>query len=287
MRDALLGSRFARANCALLAVMVAAALFGPWLSPWQFDDVDWEAIDMAPSGVHWFGTDGVGRDLLTRTLVGMRLSLAIAAAATLVSCAIGIPWGAVAGYRGGRIDQAMMRVVDGLYALPFVLLVILLVALFGRNVVLLFVALGAVFWLDLARIVRGQTLAVRGEGYVQAARAMGATSARIVFRHIVPNVAGPALIYATLAVPSVIIAESFISFLGLGAQEPQTSLGVLIADGARQMHSSPWQLIFPALMLALTLFPLNVLGDRLRDAADSPRSSRPFRRLPRLRNSRR
>lgn len=270
VRNALFGSRFARANCTLLALMVAAAVFGPWLSPWQFDDVDWEAIDRAPSYAHWFGTDGVGRDLLTRTLAGMRISLAIALAATLVSCAIGIPWGAVAGYLGGRFDQFMMRFVDGLYALPFVLLVILLVALFGRNVVLLFLALGAVSWLDLARIVRGQTLAVRGADYVQAARAMGATTSRIVLRHIVPNVAGPALIYATLAVPGVIIAESFISFLGLGIQEPETSLGVLIADGARQLHSSPWQLIFPALMLALTLFPLNVLGDRLRDAADSP-----------------
>ena len=269
MRDVLFGSALARASCMVLALVVAGALCGPWLSPWQFDGVDWDAIDAPPSGLHWFGTDGVGRDLLTRMLAGARVSLLIAVAATLVSCLIGIPWGAAAGYLGGRADQAMMRVVDGLYALPFVLLVILLVALFGRNVVLLFVALGAVSWLDLARIVRGQTLAARNEAYVQAARALGATTARIVLRHIVPNVAGPALIYATLAMPGVIIAESFISFLGLGVQEPQTSLGVLIADGARQLHSSPWQLIFPALALALTLFSLNVLGDRLRDALDS------------------
>ena len=274
MREALFGSRSARLCCLLLALVVAGAACGPSLSPWQPDEVDWESIDRPPSGSHWFGTDGVGRDLLTRTLAGARVSIAIALASTLVSCLIGIPWGALAGYLGGHVDQAMMRLVDGLYALPFVLLVILLVALFGRNVVLLFVALGAVSWLDLARIVRGQTLAARNEAYVQAARAMGATTRRIVLHHIVPNVAGPALIYATLAVPAVIIAESFVSFLGLGVQEPQTSLGVLIADGARQLHSSPWQLIFPAGLLALTLFALNVLGDRLRDALDAPRGGR-------------
>ena len=200
------------------------------------------------------------------------MSIVIAVAATLVSCIIGIPWGAAAGYVGGSTDMAMMRVVDGLYALPFILLVILLVVLFGRNVVLLFVALGAVSWLDLARIVRGQTLAAKNEAYVEAARAMGVGTPGIIARHIVPNVAGPALVYATLTVPGVIIAESFLirapEFLGLGVQEPQTSWGVLIADGAREMRSSPWQLIFPASMLALTLFALslNVLGDRMRDA---------------------
>ena len=269
MREALLGTRLAQTCCAVLLGIALAAAIGPWLTPWELDAVDWDAIDSAPSAAHWFGTDGNGRDLLARTLGGARVSLVIAVAATLVSCLIGIPWGAVAGYVGGRLDQAMMRVVDGFYALPFVLLVILLVALFGRNIFLLFIALGAVSWLDLARIVRGQTLVARNEAYVQAARALGATTAGIVFRHIVPNVVGPALVYATLTIPGVIIAESFISFLGLGVQEPQTSWGVLIADGTREMRSSPWQLLFPASLLAATLFACNVLGDRLRDAQDA------------------
>ena len=268
MREALFGSVLARACCVVLAVVLVGALAGPALSPWAFDAVDWDAIDAPPSAQHWFGTDGIGRDLLTRTLSGARVSLAIALLATSVSCLIGIPWGALAGYVGGHVDQAMMRFVDGLYALPFVLLVILLGALFGRSIYLLFIALGAVSWLDLARIVRGQTLAAKNEAYVEAARAMGATLPRIVFRHIAPNVVGPAIVYATLTVPGVVIAESFISFLGLGVQEPRTSWGVLIADGAREMRTSPWQLAFPTIFLAATLFSFNVLGDRLRAAFD-------------------
>lgn len=278
MREALFGSVLARVCCAVLAVVVLGALAGPALSPWAFDAVDWDAIDAPPSARHWFGTDGVGRDLLTRTLSGARVSMAIALLATSVSCLIGIPWGAVAGYLGGHVDQAMMRFVDGLYALPFILLVILLGALFGRSIHLLFIALGAVSWLDLARIVRGQTLAAKNEAYVEAARAMGATMPRIVFRHIAPNVVGPAIVYATLTVPGVVIAESFISFLGLGVQEPRTSWGVLIADGAREMRTSPWQLAFPAAFLAATLFSFNVLGDRLRAAFDVRSASGPSRR---------
>ena len=273
MRDALFGTALARLCCAVLGLVLIGAVAGPWLSPWAFDAVDWNAIDAPPSAAHWFGTDAVGRDLLTRTLHGARISLAIALLATAVSCLIGIPWGALAGYLGGRADQAMMRIVDGLYALPFVLLVILLGALFGRNIYLLFTALGAVSWLDLARIVRGQTLAAKNQTYVAAARAMGATTARIVFRHIAPNVAGPAVVYATLTIPGVVIAESFISFLGLGVQEPRTSWGVLIADGARQMRASPWQLAFPASFLAATLFAVNILGDRLRAALASDYSA--------------
>ena len=266
LREALFGSALARVCCAALALVLIGAVVGPALVPWQFDAVDWDAIDAPPSAAHWFGTDGAGRDLLARTLVGARVSLAIAVAATTVSCLIGIPFGAAAGFLGGYADQAMMRLVDGLYALPFILLVILLVALFGRNIVLLFMALGAVSWLDLARIVRSQTLVVKNEAYVAAARGLGASTAGILARHVVPNVGGPALVYATLTVPGVIIAESFISFLGLGVQEPQTSWGVLIADGAREIQSSPWQLIFPAACLAITLFAFNVLGDRLRNA---------------------
>ena len=265
MREALFGTPLARLCCGVLALVVAAAIVGPALSPWAFDAVDWNAIDAPPSAAHWFGTDGAGRDLLARTLAGARVSLAIALCATTVSCLIGIPFGACAGYFGGAADQAMMRLVDGLYALPFILLVILLVALFGRHIVLLFTALGAVSWLDLARIVRSGTLVAKNEAYVAAARGLGATTGGILLRHIVPNVRGPALVYATLTVPGVIIAESFVSFLGLGVQEPQTSWGVLIADGARELHSSPWQLIFPAGFLTVTLLALNVLGDRLRD----------------------
>lgn len=265
MGEALYGTRLARACVVVLVAVVAGAIVGPWVAPWDGGEIDWESIDQAPGAEHWFGTDGVGRDLFARTLEGGRTSLAIAALATLVSAVIGIPWGAAAGYLGGAADQVMMRVVDGMYALPFVLMVILLVVAFGRNVLLLFVALGAVSWLDIARIVRGQTLAARNEGYVEAARAMGAGRIRVVLRHIVPNVIGAAVVYATLAVPGVIIAESFISFLGLGVQEPDTSWGVLIAEGARNLHSSPWQLLFPAGILAVTLFALNVVGDRLRD----------------------
>ena len=270
MREALFGTLLARVCCGVLLFVGASAVVGPWLLPWSLEAVDWDAIDAPPSAAHWFGTDANGRDLLVRTLSGTAVSLVVALLATAVSCLIGVPWGAVAGYFGGGVDQTLMRIVDGLYALPFVLLVILLVALFGRNIHLLFFGLGAVYWLDLARIVRGQTLVARREAYVDAARALGASTAGIVLRHIAPNVLGPALVYATLAVPGVVIAESFISFLGLGVQEPQTSLGVLIADGAREMRSSPWQLLFPAGWLATTLFALNTLGDRLRDALDLP-----------------
>ena len=270
MREALFGTPLARVCCGVLLFVAASAFVGPWLSPWPLEAVDWDAIDAPPSATHWFGTDANGRDLLVRTLSGTGVSLVVALAATAVSCFIGIPWGAVAGYLGGGVDQTLMRIVDGLYALPFVLLVILLVALFGRNIYLLFLGLGAVYWLDLARIVRGQTLVARREAYVDAARALGASTPAIVLRHIAPNVLGPALVCTTLSVPGVVIAESFISFLGLGVQEPQTSLGVLIADGAREMRSSPWQLLFPAGWLAATLFALNTLGDRLRDALDLP-----------------
>ncbi len=278
MRRALFGTKLSSACVALLLVIVGGALSGPWLAPWPADEIDWDAIDQAPNAVHWFGTDGVGRDLFARTLDGARTSLAIAALATMVSTLIGIPWGAAAGYLGGGVDQAMMRVVDGMYALPFVLLVILLVVAFGRNILLLFVALGAVSWLDIARVVRGQTLAARHEAYVDAARALGAGRWRVILRHIIPNVIGPAVVYATLAIPGVIIAESFISFLGLGVQEPRTSWGMLIAEGARNMHSSPWQLLFPAALLAMALFAINILGDRLRDAwtGAEPQTQRRF-----------
>lgn len=266
--DALWGSALARTCTLLLGVIVAGALLGPALSPWQPDQIDWDALEAPPSMAHWFGTDLVGRDLFVRAMAGARVSLTIALIATAVSVLIGLPWGAVAGYLGGRVDQVMMRVVDVLYALPFVLVVILLVVVFGRNPYLLFVGLGAVFWLDLARIVRGQTLRVRQQAFVDAARAMGAGTAAIVRRHVLPNVAGPALVYVTLTLPGVILAESFISFLGLGVQEPDTSWGVLIADGVHTMESAPWALVVPAALLGITVWCANMLGDRLRDRLD-------------------
>ena len=250
---------------ASVAVVVLGILIGPWLSNWDYATIDWNAINQPPSQEHLLGTDGSGRDLLARILAGGRVSLTVALLATTVSFCIGVPWGTIAGYFGGRVDQLMMRIVDGLYCIPFVLIVILFVVLIGRNTYLLFIALGAVSWLDIARIVRGRTLVVKNEDFIPAARAMGATSLWIVSRHILPNVIAIAFVYATLTIPGVIIAESFISFLGLGIQEPQTSWGVLIADGTREMHSSPWQLLFPSLVLVITLVALNTVGDRLRD----------------------
>jgi oligopeptide transport system permease protein len=215
-----------------------------------------------------FGTDGNGRDLLTRTLIAGRVSLAIGLLATAVALVIGVAWGATAGYLGGRVDAVMMRIVDVLYSLPFIFFVILLVVFFGRNFVLMFLAVGAIEWLDMARIVRGQTLSLRRQEFVQAADALGVPTSGILRRHIVPNTLGPVIVYVTLLVPKVILLESFLSFLGLGVQEPMTSWGVLINDGARNIQSAPWLLWFPAAFLVSTLFALNFLGDGLRDALD-------------------
>jgi oligopeptide transport system permease protein len=214
------------------------------------------------------GTDGNGRDMLARILVATRVSLAIGVLATLVALVIGVAWGATAGYAGGRVDAVMMRIVDVLYSLPFVFFVIMLVVFFGRNFVLMFIAVGAIEWLDMARIVRGQTIALKRREFVQAAEALGVSGRGILTRHIVPNTLGPVVIYMTLMVPRVIILESFLSFLGLGVQEPLTSLGVLIAEGSRNIEGTTWLLLWPAAMLALTLFSLNFIGDGLRDALD-------------------
>ncbi|MDA8868779.1 ABC transporter permease subunit [Pseudomonadales bacterium] len=260
--------RSTRVSIALLGIIIVAAIIGPELSNWQPEDIDWEAMEQGPSLAHPFGTDLVGRDLFVRTMIGARTSLTIAFIATLVSLIIGVPWGAFAGYLGGRVDQVMMRIVDVLYGLPFILLVILLVVLFGRNPYLLFAALGAIFWLDLARIVRGQTLSIRQALFIEASRSLGAHTGQIVWQHIIPNVTGPIIVYASLTLPSVILAESFISFLGLGVQEPNTSWGVLIADGTATIESSPWMLIFPGILLVTTLWCCNTLGDRLSDHRD-------------------
>ncbi|WP_181705297.1 ABC transporter permease [Chthonobacter rhizosphaerae] len=216
----------------------------------------------------YLGTDGNGRDMLARILVATRVSLAIGILATAVALVIGVTYGAVAGYFGGKVDDVMMRIVDVLYSLPFIFFVIMLVVFFGRNFVLMFIAVGAIEWLDMARIVRGQTLALKRREFVQAAEALGVENAGILKRHIIPNTLGPVVIYMTLMVPRVIILESFLSFLGLGVQEPLTSLGVLIAEGARNIEGATWLLVYPAITLALVLFALNFLGDGLRDALD-------------------
>jgi oligopeptide transport system permease protein len=268
LRECLFGSTLARFCSLWIGLTAAGALFGTALSGWDPEAIDWDALETGPNASHWFGTDLIGRDLFARIWLGAQVSLLAALIATSVSILIGVPYGAFAGLRGGRTDQLLMRIVDVLYAVPFILVVILLMVVFGRDPLLFFFALGAVYWLDIARIVRGQTLAIRERAYIQVARTMGAGRGWILLRHVVPNVAGPALVYATLTIPAVILAESFISFLGLGIQEPQTSWGVLIADGTRTMESAPWTLFFPALFLGLTVWSFNMLGDRLRDQYD-------------------
>lgn len=263
-------NRAAMTASVLLALIVLACVIGPMLAPWQMDDIDWTMMQVPPGieAGHWFGTDALGRDLFVRTLEGGRVSLAVGIAATLVSLVIGIAWGAIAGYAGGRVDAVMMRIVDVMYALPFMFFVILLMVFFGRNFLLVFVAIGAVNWLDMARIVRGQTLSIREKEYVLAARALGVHPFTIVLRHVVPNLLGVVVVYAALTVPQVILVESFLGFLGLGVQEPATSWGMLVNEGAREMEFAPWSLLFPAGFLASTLLCLNFMGDGLRDALD-------------------
>ena len=261
---------------ALLAVVVLglialALLLGPMLSPHAADSIDFDGEwAQAPSLVnaHYFGTDNLGRDVFVRTLEGGRISLLVAFAASLVSLLIGVAYGAVAGYFGGALDGWMMRAVDILYALPFLFLVILLMVLFGRHLVLVFVAIGAINWLDMARIVRGQTMALRQREFVQAARVLGMSDAAILVRHILPNLAGVVAVTVTLTIPQVILTESFLSFLGLGVQEPATSWGTLINEGARAMEQTPWALLFPAFVMAATLLCFNLIGDALRDVLD-------------------
>jgi oligopeptide transport system permease protein len=252
-------------------VVVLLSLFGPLLSPWPWDAIDFDGDwGAAPSlaGGHWLGTDDLGRDLFARCCYGGRISLLVALAATAVSLLIGVAWGAVAGYAGGRLDALMMRAVDVLYALPFMFFVILLTVFFGRHLLLIFLAIGAVNWLDMARIVRGQTLSLRRREFVEAAVVSGLGPAAIIRRHIVPNLLGVVAVYAALTVPQVILVESFLSFLGLGVQEPATSWGALVSDGAHAMETTPWALIVPAGFLVMTLLALNFLGDALRDALD-------------------
>lgn len=268
-RRRLLRNKAAVASVATLALLVLAAAVGPYFTPFTYDQVNKDDVWLAPlTGGHLLGTDALGRDLLARLLVGLRVSLAIGLVATMVSLAIGVAWGATAGYVGGKLDEAMMRVVDVLYSLPFIFFVILLMVTFGSNIVLIFVAIGAVEWLTMSRIVRGQTLALKNKEFIEAARAAGLGRAAIIARHIVPNLLGPVVVYVTLTIPAVILAESFLSFLGLGVQPPMASLGVLIAGGASDMELAPWLLVFPSLVMVLTLMCFNFIGDGLRDALD-------------------
>lgn len=250
----------------IILTIIAAALVGPLLIEWRYDAIDWDAVRAMPFAPHHLmGTDSVGRDLLARTLVGTRITLGIATAAALVALTVGVAWGAIAGWSGGRIDEAMMRIVDALYALPFMFVVILLMVVFGRSIVLVFIGIGAVEWLTMARVVRGQMLVLKERPFVIAAEAAGATPFAIVTRHMLPNVAGVALAYLLLTVPQVVMIESFLSFLGLGVQEPMTSLGILLKDGADDMDIAPYALILPGTMLVTLLVCLTLAGERLRD----------------------
>ena len=260
------------AMCALAVVLglVALTLIGPWFSPNGSDSLDWAHVASRPGwqGAHWFGTDRLGRDLFARTLEGARVSLAVGLVASGVSLLVGIAYGAVAGYSGGRTDHVMMRIIEILSGLPLIFFVIFLTVIFGRSVYLLFLSIGAVGWLTMARIVRGQTLSVRHKEFIEAAVACGAGPARVIVKHVIPNVIGPVIVYATLTVPQIIMFESFLSFLGLGIQEPHASLGTLIAEGAGEMEAAPWMLLVPGGLLAVLLLSLNIFGDGLRDALD-------------------
>ena len=267
--------RFARNRAAffsliILLLITLACVVGPWLLPNAYDSADWDAMSLAPSLANWhlFGTDEAGRDLLVRSLIGGRISLMVGVLATLASVTIGIAWGAVAGFVGGRVDALMMRIVDMMYAIPYLLIAILMVTMLGRDFHLVVLTITVFSWMDMARVVRGQTLSLRSKEFVEAARAIGVPTRRIIFSHIVPNLLGIVVIYATVTVPGVILTESVLSFLGLGIQEPMTSWGVLIEDGTKVMEVSPWMLLFPGALLSITLYCFNYVGDGLRDALD-------------------
>lgn len=269
-RQRLFRNKAAVTSMIILGIILFLAVFADLLSPHSYEALDWDYMRHAPTmeKFHIFGTDTVGRDLLIRTLYGARISLAVGVIATFVALTIGVFYGATAGFIGGKVDEVMMRIVDILYAMPFIFFVIILMVIFGRNIYLLFVALGAVQWLTMARIVRGQTLTIKGKEFIEAAEAAGVSRGKMIVRHIIPNVIGPVLVYITLTIPAVILEESFLSFLGLGVQEPMTSWGALIAEGKDEMEGAVWMLLFPAAFMAVTLFCFNFIGDGLRDALD-------------------
>jgi oligopeptide transport system permease protein len=274
-RRRLMRNPAAVASLYVVAILVLVAAFGPWLWVHKVDDIFRDSVGIAPTLTNWhiLGTDTEGRDMAARLMFGLGISLWVGLAATVVALTIGVAWGAVAGFLGGVVDDVMMRIVDVLYAIPFVFFVIVLMTVVTTpdpyvKLLLIFMAIGAVEWLTMARIVRGQTISLRKKEFVEAARAAGAKPIEIVFRHVVPNVLGPVVVFATLNIPVIILAESFLSFIGLGVQEPLTSLGRLISDGSRQMIQAPWMLIAPASTMLITLLALNFLGDGLRDALD-------------------
>jgi oligopeptide transport system permease protein len=261
-------NHLAVAGAIILGIVVLACLVVGWLSPYGYEQQDLVLGAAPPSGAHWLGTDIFGRDLLTRILHGGRISLLVGLIATSVALLIGVTWGAIAGYIGGRLDAFMMRTVDILYALPFMIFVVLLTVVFGRSLLLLFLAIGAVEWLTMARIIRGQVQALKQQEFIEAAVSLGLSRTAIIVRHVIPNVLGPLIVYTTLTIPAVMLLEAFISFLGLGVQPPASSWGSLISEGVETMEEYPWLLIFPGLALSVTLFALNFLGDGLRDALD-------------------
>ncbi len=275
-RRRFLANRAATASLAVLVLVAAFALLGDLAAPWSNEEIDWSMLGAvaekgAPSlaNGHYFGVDQLGRDLYARTVQGTRISLMVGIVGALISVVVGTLYGAIAGYFGGRLDGAMMRVVDVLMAIPYMFVLIVFMVVFGRSILMLFIGIGLVSWLDMARIARGQTLTIRNREFVEAAVAIGVRPGRIIARHIVPNLAGVVIVYATLLVPSMILYESFISFLGLGVQEPATSWGALIAAGAGQMqYGTLWQLLFPLFFFVVTLFAFFFLGDGLRDALD-------------------
>ena len=252
----------------VLLFMIVVALLTPWIAPYSYEAQNLDLGASSPSAAHWLGTDIFGRDVLTQIMYGGRISLAVGFIATAVALLIGVTWGALAGYVGGRVDAVMMRLVDILYALPFMIFIVLLMVVFGRNILLLFLAIGAVEWLTMARIMRSQVQSLRQQEFVEAAVSVGLSPAAIIRKHVVPNALGPIIVYTTLTIPSVMLLEAFLSFLGLGIQPPATSWGLLISYGAETMEEYPWLLIFPGCALTLTLFSLNFLGDGLRDALD-------------------
>lgn len=261
-------NRLAVLGLAVLLTFVLAAVVAPWIAPFPFDKTDLRYGARPPSRLHVLGTDELGRDLFTRILYGARISFAVGILATLVSLTIGVTYGCVAGYAGGRLDHLMMRIVDILYGLPFMFFVIILMVIFGRNILNLFVALGAVQWLTMARIVRGQVLSLKVREFVLSAQAVGASPLRLLVRHVLPNAVGPIVVYATLTVPAVMLEEAFLSFLGLGVQPPMASWGLLASEGAAAMETYPWMILFPGISLTVTLLSLNFFGDGLRDALD-------------------
>ena len=263
-------NRAAVVSLVMLALIAIACVVGPWVLPHAFDSADWDLMNHPPTAKngHFWGTDDAGRDLLVRCLIGGRISLAVGLLGTLASVSIGIVWGATAGFLGGKVDAIMMRIVDMMYAIPYLLIAILMVTILGREFYLVVLTITVFSWMDMARVVRGQTLSLRSMEYVEAARAMGVSTSRIIFAHIVPNLLGIVMIYTTITVPGVILTESVLSFLGLGIQEPMTSWGVLIEDGTKVMEVSPWILLFPGALLSVTLYCFNFIGDGMRDALD-------------------